>query len=271
MDTIGKLEYPNQTTFTETFEIAKDCVNRYGGFMTNIVITGKLGYNFKNANQISGWIYRRFDDMAGFGLFTRERGGVRITALGKEATDPYDQEKARQGKAKAIFKFPLLKKAAEDWKMEVPDQDAFPAKLAELAAVDWVEAKKHSEVLQKLISDCFTHLRPTINVGVGMAGVHSTTVADSGFTPVPELGKQAAPTLETGPIGYGKPFGELRTIVGTVVVKNMATLRLARSTLDVLEEEIKESEANEKAEKSKASKESKSGKNSGEDSKTPDK
>src|SRR5437879_2025422 len=127
------------TSFTETFEVAKDCLNRYGGFMTNINITTKLGYTFKNANQISGWIYKRFDDMGGFGLFSRERGGVRATSLGKEATDPYDSEKAREGKKKAIYKFPLLKKAAEEWSLTVPDQDAFPARLAELASVDWLE------------------------------------------------------------------------------------------------------------------------------------
>lgn len=233
--------------------------------MTNIAITTKLGYNFKNANQISGWIYKRFDDMTAFGLFVRERGGIRATPLGKEATDPYDSAKAAEGKKKAIYKFPLLKKAAEEWNLVVPDQDAFPAKLADLSLVDWVEAKKHSDALQKLISDCFTHLRPSIEIQ-GSATMASGTIGAALMGSIVPLSTVDRGDMTVVEHSFGAPFGEVRTVVGTVVVKNAATLKLARSLLDVLESEIKESEASGK----KATKESKSGKGGRNEPKTPD-
>ncbi len=266
MAKIGQYDYPTLTTFTETLEIATEALNRYGGFMPYLSITQKLGYNVKNPAGISGYIYRRFDEMCAFGLFGREKGGVRTTELAKEALDPYDAERARLGKKKSISKFPILAKAITDWKGRLPDQDAFPAKLAELASVDWVEAKKHSEILQKLISDCFTYIKPAFEtVGSGVTASATETIGGflSGTIPTSQMSaldreeKQAVTQV-------GSPFGELRTLVGTVVIKNMATLRLARSTLDVLEGEIKEQETEKKMPR-----ESKSGKGSGEETKAP--
>lgn len=252
MDKIGDFQYPSLTTFTETFDVAKECVNKYGGFMPNIFVTSKLGYTFKNANQISGWIYKRIDDMASFGLFTRERGGIRITDLGKEATDPYDSEKARKGKTKAIYKFPIFERGAKAWNFLVPNQDAFPAKLGELTSMDWTEARKHSETLQKLISDAFLHLKPSIEVGrnTGSLPAHFPMPQDRGEISNMSIGG-------TSQVGGTSPFGEVRTIIGTVVITDSDTLKLAQSFLDVLATKIEEQKRADRSEKTKASKEEK--------------
>jgi hypothetical protein len=247
MDTIGKFEYPTETNFSETLEVANEALNRFGGFMSNLQVTQKLGYNYKDGKGISGWVYKRFDEMCLFGLFVRERGGIRTTDLAKDAFDPYDATKAAQARIQAISKIPLFAKAIADWKGLIPDQEKFPAKLKELASVDWVEARKHSDVLEKIISDCFSYVKPSFEIKTATtAGAPLLTTSDVGLVPMSSMEREVTQVAETGSVAYGKPFGELRTVVGTVIVKNAATLKLARNLLDVIEGEIKETEAAQK-------------------------
>ncbi len=231
--------------------------------MPYLAVVQKLGYNIKDPRGISGYIYRRFDDMVSFGLFKRERGGIRTTDLSKQALDPYNQENARQGKARCVRNVAIVGKAYDEWGGQLPQDDAFAGKLSDLAGVDWLEAKKHVDPLKALFSDCFQYLEASrglpsplaTNLGVPAKGMPSISPTYTGFPEVREN--------KLGQIGE-MPLGELRTTAGSIVIRNASTLRLARSLLDVLEEEITKSSALQDRES-----EATGGKGSGEKSNSP--
>jgi hypothetical protein len=237
MDKLGEYQYPNLSGFSEALQVAEDALNRYGGVMPNLDVAQKLGYKVKNPAGIPGYVYKRFDDMCVFGLFQRERGGVRTTDLAVKALDPYDQTKSRDGLAKAIRNVEIIGKAFDEWRGVVPDDTAFPAKLAALTGVEWVEAKKHVEGLRRLFTECFPYLKTT---GPPPMKPQLAETQKAGS----EVRSVAQPPLTTG--ATGGPYGEVRTTMGTIVIGSKATLNLARNLLDILEDEIAKVEAEEK-------------------------
>jgi hypothetical protein len=161
MEKIGEYEYPTLGTFKDALDIAAIGVDKYGGITPNFMAARVLGYNVpENKASLSGVIYRRFDELSLFGLFTRDRGGLRVTDLGKETLDPYDTSKADAAKAKAIGKFPIIIKAFNQLQGQLPDSTALPGKLSAITNANWTEIKKHTENLKKLFSSAFPYLEP---------------------------------------------------------------------------------------------------------------
>jgi hypothetical protein len=156
---VGKYEYPNQATFAEALQIAQTAISRYEGKMANKDMAEALGYKVKNPAAISGYIFRKFDDVCAYGLMKRERGYVTVTELASEALDPFDQRRAQEGKAKAIRQIPIVNDAFTQWNGEIPSETAFPAKLADFEGISWQEAQKHSESLRKLFIEAFPYLK----------------------------------------------------------------------------------------------------------------
>ena|SRR2546426_6017506 len=229
MRKIGEYQYPDLASFSETLEIAKEAINRFGGIMPNLSVVQKLGYNVKNPAGISGYIYRRFDDMEMWGLFKRERGNVRVTDLAKQAIDPYNRENSIKGRRKAIAMVPIVAKAFEEWKGELPDDEAFPARLVSLTSADWTEARKHSEPLKSIMADSFSYLRDSEGANLVTVQTPEAVAITQQTTPLPESFPPS-----------GALLGELKTVIGSVVIRNGPTLKLARNILDVLEGEIQD-------------------------------
>jgi hypothetical protein len=160
MLTVGKYSYPNQVTFAESLEIARTAITKFDGKMSNVAIAEALGYKVK-PNAISGYIFRKFDDVCAYGLLKRQRGFLKVTDIAIQALDPYDTGKARDGKAKAISQMPIVKEAFTQWNGEIPQETAFPSKLTDLLGVSWQEAQKHAEQLRKLFIELFPYLKST--------------------------------------------------------------------------------------------------------------
>jgi hypothetical protein len=194
MLTVGKYSYPNQVTFPEALEIARTAITKFDGKMSNVAVAEALGYKVK-PNAISGYIFRKFDDVCAYGLMKRQRGFLRITDTAIQALDPYDASKARDGKAKAISQMPIVKEAFTQWNGIIPQETALPSKLTDLLGVSWQEAQKHSESLRKLFNEVFPLLRvipepsppaPSSEIGgdivsmSGRQGIGSMTVSASG-------------------------------------------------------------------------------------------
>jgi hypothetical protein len=159
MRKIGKFEYPNRCSFKDVLKIAEAAIKKYGGVIPYKAAAEELGYKIKHPAAISGYIYKRFDDICMFGLTTRERKVMRITSLAEKALDPTDPERAAEGKAEAIRKIQIIARAFDEWNGEIPSETAFPAKIAKLANVSWIEAEKHVESLRKLFIETFPYLR----------------------------------------------------------------------------------------------------------------
>jgi hypothetical protein len=161
MLTIGKYTYPDQVTFAEALNIAQLAVSKFEGKMSNKDVAEALGYKIKDAAAISGYIFRKFDDLCAFGLMKRQRGFVKVAEIAAEALDPYDTRKAQDGKAKAIRQMPIVYDAFTQWNGEIPSETAFPAKLTEFKDISWQEAQKHAEKLRKLFIELFPYLKST--------------------------------------------------------------------------------------------------------------
>lgn len=155
---IGKYKYPNQITFAEALKIAQLAISKYEGKMSNKDMAEALGYNVKDPAAISGYIFRKFDDVCAYGLMKRQRGFVKVTELAEEALDPYDIRKAQDGKAKAIRQIPIVYEAFTQWNGNIPSETAFPAKLTEFKDIQWKDAQKQSESLRKLLVELFPYL-----------------------------------------------------------------------------------------------------------------
>lgn len=234
MNQIGQYNYPTLVTFRQTYEVTKEALEKYGGFISNLDAAAVLGYQFNNPQGVPGYIYKRYDEMCQFGTLQRAKGGLRTTDLAKEALNPYEPAQAREGMRKAINNFPLIIKAFNEWKGNVPEPDAFAAKITSVAEVDWTEAKKHVDSLRKIIIDCFEFLK-----------------LSSGITPVSEQKVELKQTDVSGFQGDVSsapsvkvttsllPYGELKSTAGSVTIRNIATLGIARHILEVLEQEMK--------------------------------
>lgn len=177
MEQVGKYKYPNQVTFAEALKIAQIAISKYEGKMSNKDMAEALGYKVKDPAAISGYIFRKFDDVCSYGLMKRQRGFVKVTEIAEEALDPYDTRKAQDGKAKAIRQIPIVNDAFTQWNGEIPSETAFPAKLTEFKDISWKDAQKHAEPLRKLINEVFPYLKsspaispPTLPKGSGVGG-----------------------------------------------------------------------------------------------------
>jgi hypothetical protein len=158
---VGKYSYPNQVTFAEALEIARTAITKFDGKMSNVAVAEALKYKSPKPNAISGYIFRRFDDVCAYGLMKRQRGFLKVTDIAIQALDPYDAEKAREGKAKAISQMPIVKEAFTQWNGEMPTETAFQSKLTDLLGGSWQEAQKHAEQLRKLFIELFPYLQST--------------------------------------------------------------------------------------------------------------
>ena len=231
-------EYPTRVTFNEVLQVTQAAVKRFGGIIPNFEATKILGYNFTSPSAIPGYVYKRFDEMAMFGLLERDMAnrGLKATALGKRAFSDYQAE-AIKARIEAVERIPIVKKAFDDWKGEVPEDDAFPAKLVELTSAKRQEAETHVANLKKLISECFPILQspesgkpgplrradimqPEVGVVKGVNRLVETPAGDAGFP--------------------GKDYGELRTTIGSVNITDKVTLGVAKHILEALEDRFVE-------------------------------
>ncbi len=233
MLTIGKYSYPNQVTFAKALEIARTAITKYDGKMSNKDVAEALGYKVKNPNAISGYIFRKFDDICAYGLMKRQRGYVKVTNIASKALDPYDTRKAKEGKAKAIMQMPIVREAFTQWNGEIPPETALPSKLVDLLGVSWQEAQKHAESLRKLFREVFPYLKATpeamieTSVGSGVGGESQTMTV-----------KQ-----ETGDMtvsARGKGFGFTKTLPFT-----KEGIQKLRKLVNFLETQLEEAESEE--------------------------
>jgi hypothetical protein len=224
---IGKYGYPNQVTFAEALEIAKTAITRFDGKMSNKDMAEVLGYKVKDSNAISGYIFRKFDDVCAYGLMKRQRGFVRVTDIAIEACDPYDSRKSSVAIARAIKQMPIVSDAFTQWNGEIPSETAIPSKLVDLFAVSWQDAQKHAESLRKLFIELFPYLKSTPET------TRHIVVEDQG------VGRDEAKVekFET-PIGSN----ELRTEeYGILKIKDEVSVDMAMTILKSLKEKLQAS------------------------------
>jgi hypothetical protein len=239
---LNEYSIPNQVTFAEALELTKVAITEYGGMMSNKDVAEKLGYKVKSPTAISGYIYRKFDDVCSYGLMTRERGGLRATDTANKALDPYDSRKASEGKAEAIKQMPLVNKAFNAWKGEIPIETAFPAKLSELITLSWQDAQKYSPLVRKLFIEVFPYIEAVktneqLNNNSGSEGKGDTIqrVVGTGST-------ELKATTTVVPV-----IGELRTEdYGILKLKDVISLKMGittlQSLLEKMEKKLQESE-----------------------------
>lgn len=229
MINIGKYSFPNEVTFAEALKIAKIAVDKYSGKMSNKDVAEAMDYKIKNPASISGYIFRKFDDLCAYNLMKRERGFLSVTAIGYEALDKVDSRKAEEGKAKAIRQIRIVEEAFTKWNGEIPTETAFLSKMSTDFGIPWQEAQKCTESLRKLLIEVFPYLKavsePTSFMGTetrrDMAIKDTSTVA----------------------IDIGEPhiMGELRTEeYGIIKIKDETSIEMARMALSSLERKIKE-------------------------------
>ena len=191
---IGDYEYPSQVTFEDALRIAGLAITKFDGKMSNKDVGEALGYKIKNPDAISGYIFRKFDEICLYGLMKRERGFISVTDIAKDALDPYDSRKAEDGKARAIRKMSIVSKAFTEWNGEIPQETAFPSKLVDLLAIQWQEAQKHTESLRKLFIEVFPYLKspsqpPPDFSGMGVGGDRMVEEHGTGTMTISARGK----------------------------------------------------------------------------------
>jgi hypothetical protein len=224
---VGEYDYPVETTFAEALKVAQLAITKYEDKMSNKDVAEALGYKVKNPNAISGYIFRRFDEICLYNIMKRERGFMVTTDIAKEALDPYDPRKAEEGKAKAIRQMPIVKKAFTEWNGQIPQETAFPSKLVDLLSIQWQEAQKHAENLRKLFIELFPYLKSTPET------TKSIVVHDKG------VGRDEV-TVER----YETPIGsnELRTEeYGILKIKDEVSVDMAMTILKSLREKLQAS------------------------------
>lgn len=223
----GEYEYPNKITFSEAIDVAKTAIADFGGKMSNKDVAVKLGYKIKNPNSISGYIFRKFDDICSYALMKRERGFLYSTDIAVEATDPYDSRKAEEGKSNAIRQMAIVMKAYETWNGQIPQETALPAKLTEIFNVSWQEAQKHSDSLRKLFIDVFPYIKPVTEYETKNNEIYGTG-----------LNKKMT-TKEIPSSTGGSVIGELRTAeYGVLKIKDVISIDIALKILQSLKKNV---------------------------------
>lgn len=225
MKKIGNFDYPDRGSFKDALTVAKKALTDYGGAIPYDKAAEALGYTVKNKARMSGYIYKRFDDICMFGLTTRDRGVIRTTDIAVKALDPTDTAKAAMGKAEALRKISILAKVYDAWDGEIPSETAFPAKIGQIANVSWIEAQKSAESLRKLFNEVFPYLKAAPELP-----------AES---PIQEQGARREGIMESLEPTTPSPWVEAK--VGGVYIRiprSMKGLETARKLLDLMQPEI---------------------------------
>lgn len=233
MKKIGDFDYPDLGTFAQALSVAQEALANYAGIIPSSRAAEILGYKVTDPNAISGSIYKKINDLVAFGLFTRERGTVKTTTLAVDALDPYNTAKAADGKARAVRNITIVGKAFDAWNGQLPNDTEFPAKLTQITGISWQDAQKHVESLKNLFNETFQYLKSS-------AGVVAPIAAGTPLTLVPDR-REIVISAEVN----AKPFGELRTTLGSIVIKDTGTYKLAKQLLDLLGEQFTKQKATE--------------------------
>jgi hypothetical protein len=229
LDKIAEFEYPTLGTFDEAMKIAQEALLKHDGVIPVVEALRKIDLKPSSPANISGSYYHKLDDLTYFGLFRRESGVLRTLPIAEKACHPHDSAAASQGKGEAIRNnLPLVNKLYDAWQGELPEESALPAKLEKTLGVSWQEARKHSKKLRKLLLDTFPYLSP-------YAGPELVETNPAGDAEVMIPIKQQASSL-TEPVV--RPYGEVRTTIGSIVIRNQRQLKLARDLLDELERQF---------------------------------
>jgi hypothetical protein len=240
MLSLGKYKYPDQVTFSEALKIAQIAITKFDGKMANKDVAEALGYKVKDPNAISGYIFRKFDDICAYNLMKRQRGFVRATDVAIEALDPYDTRKAQEGKAKAIRQMPIVNEAFTKWNGNIPSETALPSKLTDFQDVSWQEAQKHAEPLRKLFIETFPYLKAVSETPLGKL---SEARGEN------QMG--SADLKSSFEIQESHIMGELRTEeYGIIKIKDATSIAMAKMALGSLEQKIREQEEKQKNKKS---------------------
>jgi hypothetical protein len=229
---IGKYSLPNEVTFVEALKIAKIAVDKYSGKMSNKDVAEAMGYKIKNPASISGYIFRKFDDMCAYNLMKRERGFLSVTAIGYEALDKVDSRKAEEGKAKAIRQIRIVDEAFTKWNGEIPIETAFLSKMSTDFAIPWQEAQKYTESLRKLLIEVFPYLKAVSEyTALGL----TETRGENSLTETERKSSFA--------VAEPHVIGELRTEdYGIIKIKDKTSIAMAKMALDSLERKLAEQE-----------------------------
>lgn len=132
METIGDYQFPTRGTFQEALDVANEAITKYAGVVPAKAAGEKLGFTIKDGSKIGSPVYAKFNDLATYGLFTKERGGYKTTDTAVKALDPNDSAKAAEGKAEALRKMPILQKLWSELRGDIPQETALPAKLSSI-------------------------------------------------------------------------------------------------------------------------------------------
>jgi hypothetical protein len=231
MARILEFEYPTLGTFAQALTIAEEALKREGAIPVGDALR-KIGLK-PTEDKISGSYYHKLDELCTFGLFKRESGILRVLPVATRACHPTDSAIANQGRAEAIRNnLPVVARLYDAWHGEIPEETAFPAKLEKNMAISWPEARKHTRKLRNLLTETFPYLFPY----TGPKLVESEPV-DKGELVVPL--KQQPEAVSDVAV---RPYGEVRTTVGSIVIRNVRQLKLARDLLDELEQQFSERE-----------------------------
>ncbi len=228
MNKIAEYSYPVLGTFQEAVTITEKAINNFGGIIPMEEAAKILGYRIHEKSRLSGTVYQRIKDLESFGLFHKERGGLRITETARDALHPSNEEAVALGTMKAIRNITIIGKAFDEWKGLVPEISAFPGKLSDLLGISWTDCKKHSIPLKKLFTETFPYL--------GDFKQPYDIIDEISFPKI-----QADQRMDEK-----KPSilrGELKTTIGSVYITDESTLNLARNLLDVFGKKLNEAKS----------------------------
>ena len=224
MAKIAEFDYPTHGTFSQALAIAEEALKREG-VIPVLDALKKIGLKPTEA-KISGSYYYKLEELSWFGLFKRQSGVLRVEPIATQACHPSDSAVANKGKAEALRNnLPLVARLYDAWHGEIPEENAFPAKLEKSLAISWTDARKHTKTLRKLLNETFPYLLP-------YTGLESKPV-DRGDMLIPIAQK---PEAETELVV--RPFGEIRSTAGSMAIRNARQLKLARAILDELEQQF---------------------------------
>jgi hypothetical protein len=243
MTKIGDYEYPETASFEDALKIANAALNKFGGIISNSQAARELGYKLGDKSNISGTVYKRLDDICMFGLVKRERGVLKAAELAKGALNPYDSLSETRGKLTAIRNVSIIGKAFDAWNGEMPDENAFSARISALIGVDWITSNKHRPILQKLFNEVFPILRTSND-----SQIYREEEADRGDMFIPSKQSALTQVSNTTPTSGVRLYGEVRTGDGSITIKNKQTLEIAKKMLEIVETQIYELDEDHKPE-----------------------
>jgi len=235
MDKIGEYSYPTRGTFQEAIEVAQEAIIVYDGVIPVKRAAEKLGFSIKDGTKIGGPIYAKLNDLAMFGLFSVERGGYKVTDVAIKALDPNDSSKAAEGKSDALRRLPIIQKLYTELRGEIPSETALPAKISKILNVPWPDAQKQAPGVLNLIKEAFPYLKPSTTTSEVVKPPQGIVGGEVIATAQQAMGTTSATAIVSDMV---RPYGEVKTTSGTIVVRSKSMLRLARELLNQLEEDF---------------------------------